>query len=254
LTTAVHGVLGLTASRSGNVVTLTQPAGVVPPVDVSSGGAFSATTTITGVDAYRRLLSSRADVLQLLDQAIGSMGYFDGNIWRALVPTAFSQFARLSVGSVPELVEPESVQFARLANDASLTSTALANILTVPLKAYGRYLVFAFGPHTSNTTTEGMYVSLNASVAPSSVVFGSVNFIGVNTLNAVNVGTAYNAIAAGALTGPGTTARPFILFGFVENGGADTNLYLRAATETGGANSSVLKAGTVLVAIPLSPF
>lgn len=256
MVTALHGTSGLSASRSGNIVTLTQPPGDWDAVDISnSAGSVSLASIITpGADAYRKLLPSRTDELIQLGQVIGAMSYFDGDIWRALAATANNQFPKLSPGAVPELVTLEGAQTVALANDVTTTSTSLANTgLSAEMGAGRAYLVIIVGPHTTSVATEGMMISLNCSVTPSRVCFASWSFTAISTFHCAHVGTTYDSAAGPSLAGPGTTARAVMLIGVVANGAAQGTLHVRYATETGGSNSSTLKAGTVMVLLPLSP-
>jgi hypothetical protein len=235
---------------SGNMVEIIHPVTPSGGVSVdSAGGTVSASVIVAGSLEDYKLYPIRGDDLKIIDQVNGAIPYFF-DVWRALVPVGEGGLVKLSPGESPTIYPVRQGKHAALSSDFATTSSTLANVMSVSLDASTAYLVVATGPHTTSVTTEGTFLSLGADGSVSSVVFMSVNFIGINTLNGVSISTTLNGYSGGALTGPGpTVSRPFILIGYVVTSSSPVNLSLRAATETTG--TSTLKAGSVLTAIPI---
>jgi hypothetical protein len=144
-------------------------------------------------------------------------------------------------------------QFKRLANDFTNPNAALADVtgMFIVMEPNGIYEIMVQGGCVSNTTTEAPLFSLNGSAAAANIVFNCGLVPTTTTWSNLFTGHAYDEISPTLGTGPGTTERPFYLHAFITNGNAQSTVYLRLRTETGGGNSATAKAGMAMRATRL---
>lgn len=262
LRSAVNGQFGMTAEVQDNVVTVTAQAGDIADVDGSAAvGAIVVSTITQGVDGYRKLTASRMDQLLLDTTATGALPVFDGSKITGLkYDSPGWALLRHTQNTVPEFFVPENPQVARLSGDVTSTSTAMSSVteLNVTLKASRKYLVILLASHASGTTTaEGSLFSLYSSATPTNLLMAGWSMPSAISVNSAFLSAAWDGSAAGvALTGPGPSppglVRPYIIIAYINNGATDATVYARVRTETGGSNYTTVKAGSILMAVPLS--
>jgi hypothetical protein len=137
-----------------------------------------------------------------------------------------------------------------LTSDVTSNSTSLADVtgLPVTISATGTYKFEWVGFFTGSATTEGITLAMNG---PSSSLISYSVAIALTT-NYVNGFTAHTAWDTGPTTSAsgGSTAREFRVTGIFTATGTGT-VTPRFAAETGGANSSTIKAGAWFTVTPV---
>jgi len=139
-----------------------------------------------------------------------------------------------------------SAIYAVTTSDSVITSTTLADFLTVSIPATGTYGFFATGSATSSATTEGMSLAINGPTASALSLFGTVPTNSTGGVTGTYV-TAYNTKVSSVQISPAGNSR-WTLNGYVTVTSTGT-FALRFSSETGG--TVTIQAGAILNLFPV---
>ena len=135
-------------------------------------------------------------------------------------------------------------------SDQTTTSTSLADCMSLTLSAGKTYAFFVDGAYQTSATGEAIVVSMNGPsgwTAKAFIARAPYSF----SATIYTRSTTWDAPLA-ATVGPGSSPVAFSVSGYVTTVASGT-LAFRIATETGGANSSTVLAGTSLRAVEVTP-
>jgi hypothetical protein len=204
-----------------------------------SHGGTGQTTQTAAMDALSPT-SAKGDLLidngtNVVAQTVGANGTF--------LQADSTQSAGVVWSSIPGV----SDTIVTLGTDRQTTSTALADItgLSFAMAASTMYYFKAFLFITANAVGEGNLISVNATNAPTFVNAIYLRYVNTPTTPSCTPITARDggAVSSGVV---GTTFNFAILEGVYSNAGSTDTLQLRFRTETGGANSTTVEAGSFL--------
>jgi hypothetical protein len=139
-----------------------------------------------------------------------------------------------------------SAIYAVTTSDSVITSTTLADFLTVSIPATGTYGFFATGSATSSATSEGMSLAINGPTASALSLFGTVPTNSTGGVTGTYV-TAYNTKVSSVQISPAGNSR-WTLNGYVTVTSTGT-FAVRFSSETGG--TVTIQAGAILNLFPV---
>lgn len=268
---AVNADVDLTASASGTVATVTQPAGGMSTFVNTTSLALTVVTT--GADARDRLLAVSGElvtllsalavqftasskilaritngagaaeeatigqVLDFLSSTTGAVPYRSAIDWQVLTGDGA---IKLRTNDSPVLQWSDS---KGLTLGVTSSSTNMANVtgMTITLPGAGTYAIEISGSFIANVTTEGIGFAMNG---PTATLVALCFAYGVTTTYASGF-ARYTSWDSGPLVtaSGGATSREFRVSGVVSVSEGGT-LALRFRAETGGANSVTVEPGT----------